>query len=64
MPGQFEDDGNCWWVLIQLGLFVVVVDIVADSEEFLVVVRASQKNGSHSNNVVARNQIVVWGFTL
>ena len=51
-------------VLIQLRVFIEVVDIVANSEEFLVIVRASEENGSDSDDVTLGDKVWVWGFSL
>ena len=55
MSSEFIKDGDWWLVLIQLLLFVEVVHIVTYSEELLVVVRASQKDTCHSNDVVLQD---------
>lgn len=49
--------GEVWvhgWVLEELRVLIEVVDIVANSEEFLLVVGASNKYTSNSNNLLLR----------
>ena len=52
VSSQPLDIGLFGWVLSELQLFIVVVHVVADSEELLVCVRASDQNTSHTDDVV------------
>ena len=64
VPGEL---GNVWlggWVLIELLVFVVVVHIVTNSEEFLVVVGTCQENSSDSNNFRLGQSVDIGRLTL
>lgn len=64
MSGKFLYEGLLRRVLIQLLLFVVVVNIVANSEEFLLVVGAGDQNASDTHDVILLQHSVVRGFSL
>ena len=72
MASQFVNVGCGWRILIEVSVFicVCVVDIVADSEKFLrltsllIVIGASQKNGSDTDDIVLRKLRNVWACSL
>ncbi len=44
--------GDVWlhgWVLIELWFFIVVIHVITNTEEFLLIVGASQQDSSHSD---------------
>ena len=65
VPGESLNDGGGRWVLIQLHIVVLNVDVVADAEELLtVLVRACEENSGHSNDVAHWQVAWVWGVSL
>ncbi len=54
VSGQLSQIRYRWRVFIEFSIFIVVVDVVAYSEELVVVVRASEQNRSHSYDVLLR----------
>ncbi len=46
---------RCRWVFFQLWINIFIIDIVANSDEFLLFVRASEKNYSHTNSILKRD---------
>jgi hypothetical protein len=64
VSGQLANLGLRGWVLVQLRVFVEVVDIVAHSEELLLVVGSCQKDGSDTHYVTCLNLCWVRSFAL
>ena len=59
MSGQSCNIWDMGWVFIQFWVFIEVVHIVAYSEELLVLVRTSEKNGSDPYNVRSWDQLSI-----
>lgn len=54
----------CGWVLPKLWVWVLIVDIVAHTNELLSMVGAGDKNHSHTHSVRLRNEGWVGGISL
>ena len=53
------------WVLVELRVVILYVDVVADAEELLaILVAAGEQNGRHAHNVIHGKLAVIWRISL
>lgn len=65
MTGQTLNDRCGRWVLVELNLVVLDVDIVADAKELLaVLVGACEQDGGHTDDIAHGQLAMVRGITL
>ena len=67
MSRELGNIWDIWWIFNQLWKFIriCIVDVISNSEKFLVVViRACEQNGCDTNNVVCLKFCYIWRMTL
>ena len=64
MAGQASDVRLRGRILVEFGAIVLHIDVVADSEELLLFVRAGKKNGRDSYDVLLRDGRYIWWLSL